>query len=1105
VSVPSDREIRERALDPARSFLVQAPAGSGKTELLTQRYLVLLGRVERPEEILAITFTRKAAAEMRDRLLRALTDADSDVAPASAHAARTRELARAAVARSQALGWELPEHPSRLRVQTIDGFMAALVAQMPWLSRLGPPPRIADRPEDLYEAAAEAVLTELLGQGTPAEALARVLAHLDNQAADLRALLVQFLSRRDQWLRHRPRLDPDSVRPELEQALAGAVARGLAHASSCLRPFGAELVPLAAHAGAWAPAGSSVAALAGIRELPPPEVQALGPWRGVADLLLTQAGAWRSPRGINKNLGFPAEPESVHAKAAMGALLEALSHQEPLREALAAVRGLPAATYSAAQWDVVAALIRVADRALGALWEVMARERQADFSEVSLRALGALGDADGPSDLLLSLDRRLSHILVDEFQDTSHLQYLLLERLTEGWAPGDGRTLFLVGDPMQSIYRFREAEVGLFLRAAGGRLGQVRLEPLALTANFRSQTGVVEWVNRAFAQVFPPAPDPWSGAVPFSASEAVRPHAGGVAVVLRPSVGFDGLEEAREVAEMAREAREEGTVAILARSRTHLTEVLRALDRLGVSYQAQDLDPLGQRPAVLDLASLTKALLHPADRLAWLSVLRAPWCGLTLVDLHVLAADSDRPLPELLADPARWRGVSPDGRARLGRTWEVLVAAMAEARSRPLRAWVEGTWIALGAPAYLTAQEAADAETALDLIEKLDRGGEIRPLSALEARLGNLFASPDPLADAGLQVLTIHKAKGLEFDTVLLPGLGRAPRQDTRRLLYWLETPDERLLLAPLPPKVAGARDPVADYIRALDQAKEREERARVLYVAVTRARERVFLWGHAVAKRDGAVAPEQRSLLECLWPAVQEVYQDPGVQTEATGEAKPARARPIRRVASSWRLPEPPSAVHAAPAAEPSGGDSGPEFDWAGETARLIGTVTHRVLERVAREGLDSWPSERVSTLAPAVRAQLLARGLGAVELNRALARVLEAVVGALEDPRGRWIFAPRESARSEFAITMAHEGEGKARSVDRTFVDEEGTRWIIDFKTSTHEGGGVETFLAQEAERYREQLCTYATYLRALEPERPVRAALYYPLLRAFREVSV
>ena len=134
----------------------------------------------------------------------------------------------------------------------------------------------------------------------------------------------------------------------------------------------------------------------------------------------------------------------------------------------------------------------------------MFREEGAvDFTEVSLRALKALGTEQEPTDLTMRLDARIEHILVDEFQDTSLSQYALLHRLTAEWQPGDGRTLFCVGDPMQSIYRFRQAEVGLFLQAHERGIGHLTLEFVRLSVNFRSAAGIVEWVNHAFDNIFP--------------------------------------------------------------------------------------------------------------------------------------------------------------------------------------------------------------------------------------------------------------------------------------------------------------------------------------------------------------------------------------------------------------------------------------------------------------------------------------------------------------------------------------------------------------------------------------------------------------------------
>ena len=170
---PADAQVRETALDGSRSFVVQAPAGSGKTGLLIQRYLRLLADVEDPEEIIAITFTRKAAAEMRDRVLDALAAAGAAPAPvkedggaANPHQQTTLALARAVVERDAQKGWSLYAQPARMRILTIDALCRAIATQMPWLSRLGGDAQIVDDPSPLYRQAARDVVA-LLHEDTP--------------------------------------------------------------------------------------------------------------------------------------------------------------------------------------------------------------------------------------------------------------------------------------------------------------------------------------------------------------------------------------------------------------------------------------------------------------------------------------------------------------------------------------------------------------------------------------------------------------------------------------------------------------------------------------------------------------------------------------------------------------------------------------------------------------------------------------------------------------------------------------------------------------------------------------------------------------------------
>src|SRR5262245_13801785 len=225
-SMTSDRELpdareRRRALDVTSSFIVQAPAGSGKTELLIRRYLALLATVERPESVLAITFTRKAAAEMRRRVLDALRNAAGP--QVTGHASPTGPLAQAALRADAALGWNLLESPGRLRILTIDALNVMLAQRLPLLSGIGGGLDVDDRPTSLYRLAAEHVHAYVAeGDATSSEAVVSLLRHLDNRSTHLIELIEQMLPRREDWLgivqQLRSGATLSALRSRLEQA-----------------------------------------------------------------------------------------------------------------------------------------------------------------------------------------------------------------------------------------------------------------------------------------------------------------------------------------------------------------------------------------------------------------------------------------------------------------------------------------------------------------------------------------------------------------------------------------------------------------------------------------------------------------------------------------------------------------------------------------------------------------------------------------------------------------------------------------------------------------------------------------------------------------------
>lgn len=1112
-----DAAQRAEALMPDRSFIVQAPAGSGKTELLTQRLLVLLATVDEPEEVVAMTFTRKAAAEMRHRVFTAIGRARSDAAPESAHAHQTWRLARAVLQRSQARGWRLEDTPQRLRILTIDALCAQITQQSPLSAGFGGSVAVTEFAEPLYREAARGVL-ELLEMDTPlAEPVAAVLRHFDNRTGVLEQQLVNLLAKRDQWLRRVTREQrAERSREVLEAALQWVIVEALAQAGTAVpAALRARWVESAAYAALTLGAEDPGHPLHAVRAdgWPAADVEALPQWQALAELVLSKEGSWRKPKGLNVKLGFPAgKGEPAERKQAHAELIAELAEVPGLAERLHALRGLPRPSYDDAQWQVLEALLDTLLLAAAQLRLVFAARGEVDFAEIAAQAVAALGDAEAPSDLALRLDYRVRHLLVDEFQDTSESQWQLLLRLTAGWSEGDGRTLFVVGDPMQSIYRFREADVGLYLRAWRDGIGHLHLHPLKLQCNFRSCAAVVEWVNTAFAQVLPPQADLNRSAVPYSPAVSVQADVADAGVQVHALVEAGAVIEAEQVVQLvcAAQAKDPAaSIAVLVRSRGHLAEIAPRLRAAGVAYRAVEIESLAQRPVIEDLRALTWALLHPMDRSAWLAVLRAPWCGLTLADLWTLAGELPRQqsLLSALHDPQRLQRLSADGAQRLQATMTVIDAALAQQGRWPLRRWVEATWLALAGPATLAdAGAMQDAAVFFECLRDLATGAVLDDFDQLDLALAQLKASPDPASDGRVSLMTIHKSKGLEFDVVIVPALGRGTRSDDTPLVAWAQLTDvdggSQLLMAPVH-ATGDERDASFDYVRTLDADKQRYEDARLLYVAATRARRQLHLLGETAWQRDkdgeidGVREPTPRSLLARLWSAVSAQYalQRPASETAAVSATVAQRSPPPLRRLSEFVPPPllpglPIEAEIVGAAAEAL------RFDWAGEVARCIGVVYHRWVQAIAEDAPEAWDAERCDTLTAVLEEDLRREGVPVPRCAEAAGRVQQALRNTLSDARGRALLDRRQAqAVSEYAISAWADGAVRRMVIDRSFV-QDGVRWIVDFKTSPHEGGDVAGFVRQQLERYTPQLRGYCSAMRRMQPL-PVRAALYLPLI--------
>jgi len=1150
----ADSSAREQALNINHSCIVQAPAGSGKTELLTLRYLSLLSVSKQPEEVLAITFTRKAASEMRDRILSTLAWAveieATGVVPEKDFEKQRLGIARDVISHDRECNWNLLKNPSRLRVQTIDSFCFYLANQMPVLSGVGGSPVLSEDVDHIYHHAIHNTLS-MLDKGVElSDDIALLLQHLDNNINKVEKLLADLLNKRDQWVSHVLfiKQSGQDAQDYLLKSLEDLVAETLENATHSLIPSASKVTTLLRFAAHNRRAeGALWETIEMLTTLPDGTACDLPIWKVIADLFLTKEGKWRAR--IDKRQGFPAGDKSdkefdslcKQRKREFNELSASLKEQAGLTETLDYIRRLPDPDSESKQWAFLSALTRVLIHMSGELLLSFSQFGMMDYAQAGAAARNSLGSEDNPTDLAMSLDHAIQHILVDEFQDTSQLQLEILQQLTAGWQPGDNRSLFLVGDAMQSCYGFRNANVGIYLNVREHGIGEIQLKSLTLQTNFRSQEKIVTWVNQVFSQAFPPEPNSSRGAVPYSVSVPVNkaePKFGVSAQVIQHQSDDKLVAQQAEANAVIYEIKSiqlddpKASIAILVRSRSHLAKIIPLLKEYQIPWLATDIDRLGTLPVIEDLLSLTKALLNLADRVAWLSVLRAPWCGLTSDDLFAIT--------EHVENNSIWSGLldfassdtcqiiarlSTDGTARLSGIVKILHHAMSIRFRVPLRDLIESTWTLLRGVCTATGDEAFSVAHYFTLLEQYELGNGLLNVADFQERVSQSFVSPPMDTDNSnpVNILTMHKSKGLEFDHIILPGLNRSPASDDKQLLQWYErlnaSGDNRLFLT-TQTAVGNEENKLYDLMRYEQQQKNLLEDTRLLYIAVTRARTSALLLGTISEDSRGEYHPPKGCLLSRIWPQldsgnfnlekvnlteeeIQLFYGEVTDEETSRGNLFPD-VTPINRFESALELnpaelnslaltidkTSPPASAEVDSQDEKESAE--PEaFEHDNPLAAAIGTLIHSSLESytISHEK-DLW-LKKLSSQRSFWRLYLRQHLDDEAELDTILDKVQETIKSNTANDEFTWIFDEHGlQAQSELGLTNQH---NRLFVVDRTLIDKEGIRWIIDFKTGHPRSSQTnEAFIQSMKERYQSQLLNYGNLFAELE-SRKTKLALY------------
>lgn len=1134
-----DEKERIEALTPNQSFIVEAPAGSGKTELLTLRYLTLLNYVHKdPEEVVAVTFTRKAASEMKHRVIQALKQAalcgSSNLSECSEKDKTRIEIAKRVLLKDQENSWYLLENPSRLRILTIDALCTMLAYRTPILSHFGGKPEIHDSPTVLYKKAVESFIRETTQESEWYSGFEKLLLYFDNmnRVCDW---FIQLLTNRDQWL---PYLFEQSQQQDLFHYFKKGINNIKQHViekiATDIMPYEQALVETLNYLHSQYIENGEAHVFCEYSDLRylPTDIESTDLWLALCDLLLVKDGGWR--KVVNKNQGFHSASSAKSKqdkeirktrKSEFEALLKVMSENSILNQSLNELLILPDSNVPEEELGILIALQQVLPVLVGFLKISFQETGKVDFVEMSLGALHALRDETGPTEVAQALDYTISHILVDEFQDTSALQFQLLEQLICEWTPtgSEGyKTVFLVGDPQQSIYRFRGAEVGVFLHAQQYGIANITLKSISLKRNFRSQPMLVNWVSDKLKYIFPEADNLATGAVTHKqAYSAVNSNEqASISVKCFSKLRDESLYVVEQIQALQKQ-QPQNSLAVLVRAKKHLVNIITLLKANNIAFYAKEISQLVVRPHVIDLVSLAKALFNWNDRIAWLSVLRAPWLGLQLIDIYKIIQESDKHsiweiVKSMESARAKEIGLSMDAMERLQPFVTIIDYWLHHKQRRGVAAWLKGLWNALGSAACYPQDVSQDIDQVFILLEKFIEQEYDVDFDAFEEKLTSVYADQSHTLTEGasikeqntqVQLMTIHQAKGLEFDTVILPSLQMLTNKADSTLLQWHEGWYGQNKVFLMGAKTLSKTKPQKNifyYLSKVVSQKNRYELIRLLYVALTRAKSKLFLCFSLEKNEAGDyIKPKAGSFLELLWDYIN-ISDDVENKMHEDGEIHNANI-PVPFV---YRAKQPIDLHRISMLSYNEDAQDLNRPVREHHHQRIAGIIFHRLIAYYCQNQQYLSLQEALPKLIRSIPFLLRPYGLATGIFESTCHAIHHALKNIFSDEKGLWIIDKDHQnrlAEKAFSSIVSLKKEKNIAHiiVDCAFIDENNQAWVVDFKL-THSQEMQQFDIGVEAEKYKQQLLTYK---RVLENywKRPVRVGLYFPALPFWYEYSL
>ena len=1133
-----DSFAREKALNPAKSFIIQAPAGSGKTQLLTLRILNLLAHaVTQPEQILAITFTNKAAKEMQARIKSALLLADKKESEITDPLKKQMwDLANLVRKKDLAYEWDLTTAINRLNIMTIDSFCAKLISMSPQLSGLGGEANISQNPQELYEKAALSLIKD---KNSPLweDALPCILKPLENNMERFVRLCCDLLAKREQWL---PVISAikDINTNFLEEVLLNSL--NILHEQS-LEKLDFYFNKISSEQKEVFYKISNFM----IKQ----DLDDLSAWQKIANKLLTKDNNWRSrltykegfpPKAKFKELGID-DAQGKYILEIKQIALDFLNNLDKtcwdqIKNILEYIKLIPDHTIDQIDLSAIQALTKILPTLAAHFKIVCTKSQQVDFNEVSIGALNSLGSEQSPTDLNLILDYQIKHLLVDEFQDTSLLQYSLIKNLTCEWEPNDGKTVFFVGDPMQSIYRFRQADVSLFMQVKKSGIGEKHCEFLSLTSNFRTESNLINFINNACESFFPKESIPELGAVNYSKADPVISNTQKQHIFMHKceldskNSGNISLKQTNKIIshiKIINKNHKSNKIAILVRSRTHLSEIIPALIKNKIPFNAIEIESLYKNQLVLDYLSLGLAISQCADKTSWYALLRSPLIGLTKNDLEKIAnfiKDNNQiTIFEAIKSDFLLSSLSGLSKTNIQTALPILQNAINTRRRGKIAKVIYKCWVKLNGPVlYNNPQDEININLINNLLEinasDSNNFNQIINHQYIEDKLKTLFSSSTD-SSAKLELMTIHKAKGLEFDHVFIPALDKRTMSDKSSLILWqtnLKLDEPYLLIAPF-----KSQDKLLNklyfYLKFIDSQKASYESQRLLYVALTRAKKSLYLFYDEINPENKI--PNKQNMGKSFLDLLSQVVNNKDIlisnsdldldYSSGLGSGLDLDKNIYNKDNSNNLINNKHSGLIKYISREYNQKQNSPNIrqnsklnhpDKISQTEYSLqeaGKTLHFCIEQLSIHAINKWP-ELIPNLNPQIRFKLSQAGLSTDDINKSFNKINQALKNMCECEHARWILNKDHIKREhEFSLHVYNNKNKKIekRTIDCWFIDNSNDAYIIDFKLNDAEDINSQLKIySQQLNNYRNKLARYIDSNKI----KSIKTGLYFPLVK-------